>query len=56
MRTRRVPAEAALDWPDLPDQAAPPDTLAPPRLDPLVEALGQAVARRRDWSRPGTDA
>jgi hypothetical protein len=55
MRTRRAPTGQAQHW------AEPLETMAEPappeatQLDALVEALGQAVARRQNTSRPGSD-
>lgn len=56
MRTRRAPTSQTQTWVDPLNLVAEPEPSASPRLDLLVEALGQAIARRQDWSRPAGDS
>ena len=56
MRTRRATTGDPQHWADLQATPVDPEPAAMPRMDDLVEALVQAVARRQDRSRPGSDS
>jgi hypothetical protein len=56
MRTRRAATSQTQQWAEPLDARTEPALIEATRLDALVEALGQAVARRKDPSRAAGDS